>query len=410
MVKTELVYVILWMFFLVSCADEITVQVNSTTPVVSAQSQTIEPTSIATSTSTVTATLTATSTSTMTAIPTASSTSTVTATPIASSTPNATNTPRASTTKTGNTSSRDSTILSAREIQTYASKIRQNPSICVHAVGKLAVVCDMDGDRPVQGGRTHGSPSPVPAEASNEISGPEVDPDDPPKVATSNFVDLAPYISITRIRAAYGHNYSAGDDEYDPTGQSCRSMKHYFDAYTFEQRWDGNFGSYDTRGNVKFYSPTDGTLMDASSGASDIGIEYEFTISSTASPRVNFVFHHVDLLEDLRSGGEVRSGQHIGYIARFHGQAEIVTYVQMTKKSAEYISFFDVMSEEVFALYQARGITSREQMTISQAQRDANPIACAMGDDKGGKFVTTGDEESFNRWQYGPDNWVYMTD
>ena len=33
-----------------------------------------------------------------------------------------------------------------------------------------------------------------------------------------------------------------------------------------------------------------------------------------------------------------------------------------------------------------------------------------MGDDKGGKFVTTGDEESFNRWQYGPDNWVYMTD
>ena len=252
----------------------------------------------------------------------------------------------------------------------------------------------------------------APAPATGPIDpGPPVDPANPPRIAVNNFVDLAPYISITKLRSAYGHNYTFGDDEHDPTGQSCRSMKHYFDAYTLDQRWSGNFGSYDTKGTVKFYAPADGTLMDLVPSSSSAGPEYQFTIQSSEYPRLAFKFHHVDLLENLQNGGTVVAGQHLGYIARFNGQAEIVSYVVLGPGTSEYISLFDVMSDEVFAEYQARGISSRSQMSITKEARDANPIPCDQSDGQGGKFIATGmAEEAFAIWQSGADNWVFLTD
>ena len=237
-----------------------------------------------------------------------------------------------------------------------------------------------------------------------------IDPANPPKIATHNFIDLDPYIRITKIRAVYGHNYSYGSPEHDPTGTSCSSMKHYFDAYTSDQRWDGSFGSYDTRGVVKFYSPVDGNMYTVVPQEIEQGTEYQFYISPTDYQRLTFTFHHVDLLEEFVSGGSVTAGQHIGYIMRPHGQGEIAVSISSGSKS-HYISFFDVMTEEVFAEYQARGITSRDQMTISKEERAANPIPCTLGDGYGGKFHSASgeDEETFNEWQNGPDNWVDLT-
>ena len=267
---------------------------------------------------------------------------------------------------------------------------------------------------PQQPAASHDGPprKPPPTPTNGPINlGPPVDPANPPRIAVNNFIDLAPYISITKLRSAYGHNYTFGDDEHDPTGQSCRSMKHYFDAYTLDQRWSGNFGSYDTKGTVNFYAPADGTLMDLVPSSSSAGPEYQFTIQSSEYPRLAFKFHHVDLLENLQNGGTVVAGQHLGYIARFNGQAEIVTYVVLGPGTAEYISFFDVMSDEVFAEYQARGISSRSQMSITKEARDANPIPCDQSDGQGGKFIATGmAEEAFAIWQSGADNWVFLTD
>jgi hypothetical protein len=235
-----------------------------------------------------------------------------------------------------------------------------------------------------------------------------IDPSNPPKIATHNFIDLDPYIRITKIRAVYGHNYNYGSPEYDPTGASCSSMKHYFDAYTSDQRWDGSFGSYDTRGVVKFYSPVDGNMNSVIPNEIEQGTEYQFYISPTDYQRLTFTFHHVDLLEEFVSGGSVTAGQHIGYIMRPHGQGEIAVTISVGSNS-EYISFFDVMTDEVFAEYQARGITSRDQMTISKEERAANPIPCTLGDGQGGKFYSaSGDQEAFNGWQDGPDNWVEL--
>ena len=253
-------------------------------------------------------------------------------------------------------------------------------------------------------------PNPAPGNGPIDL-GPPVDPANPPRIAVNNFVDLAPYISITKLRSAYGHDYTFGDDEHDPTGLSCRSMKHYFDAYTLDQRWSGNFGGYDTKGTVKFYAPADGTIRDLMPSSSSAGPEHQFTIESSEYPRLAFTFHHVDLLENLQNGGTVVAGQHLGYIARFHGQAEIVTYVVSGPGTAEHISFFDVMSDEVFAQYQARGISSRSLMSITKEARDANPIPCDQSDGQGGKFIATGmAEEASAIWQSGADNWVFLTD
>ncbi|HIF65612.1 MAG TPA: hypothetical protein EYQ34_03295 [Acidimicrobiia bacterium] len=260
----------------------------------------------------------------------------------------------------------------------------------------------------------HGAPptTSAPAPTIGPINpGPPVDPANPPRIAVNNFIDLAPHISITKLRSVYGHNYTFGDDEHDPTGQSCRSMKHYFDAYSLNQRWSGNFGSYDTKGTVKFYAPADGTIRDLVPSSSSAGPEYQFTIQSSEYPRLAFKFHHVDLLENLQNGGTVVAGQHLGHIARFNGQAEIATYVVLGPGTGEYISFFDVMSDEVFAEYQARGISSRSQMSITKEARDASPIPCDLSDGQGGKFIATGmAEEAFAIWQSGVDNWVFLTD
>ena len=246
-----------------------------------------------------------------------------------------------------------------------------------------------------------------------QIINPTVDPANPPRIAVNNFIDLEPFIGITKLRAAYGHDYSLGDEEHDPEYKSCRSMKHYLDAYSYAQRTSGNFGSYNTSGNVKYYAPADGELRDIITNEFSPGeIEYQFTIMSGEYPNLLFTFMHVDLLEELRNGASVTAGQHIGYVIRPHGQGEIVTWVSLDAgKNIKNISFFDVMSDEVFSKYQSRGIVDREQMTITREYRDSNPKPC-HSDNMGGKFIPTEEdgpgEEAFNVWQSGPDNWVFL--
>ena len=68
------------------------------------------------------------------------------------------------------------------------------------------------------------------------------------------------------------------------------------------------------------------------------------------------------------------------------------------------------MTDEVFEEYQERGITSRSQMTIPRQEREENPIPCTLNDGSGGKFYSeSGNEEEFQEWQNGPDNWIELT-
>ena len=255
----------------------------------------------------------------------------------------------------------------------------------------------------------HGGPPSGQSTAPTATPTPTGDPKNPPRIAIHNFADLAPQKHITKIRAVYGHDYAAGDDEFDPTGKSCMSQKHYFEPYTFAQRYDSNFGSYNSRGNVNFYAPADGDLIDIKPNQITEGTEYQFHLYSKEHPSLVFGFHHVDLLEPLRNGGSVVAGQRLGTIIRENGQAEIATWVSLGGGKVEFISFFDVMSDEVFAEYQARGVQSRSQLTIPAEERAANPIACYREGPNLEKFIPNMPEKQFNDWQMGPDNWVSLT-
>lgn len=253
-----------------------------------------------------------------------------------------------------------------------------------------------------------GGPPPGQSAESGQAESPPVDPKNPPRIAIYNFADLEPQKHITKIRAVYGHDYTYGDDEHDPSGKSCMSQKHYFEAYTFSQRYDSNFGSYNTRGNINFYAPADGDLLDIKSNQITEGTEYQFHLYSKEYPRIVFGFHHVDMLEPLRNGGSVTAGERLGTIIRNNGQTEIATWVMLGKGQLEYISFFDVMSDEVFAQYQARGIQSRSQMSISAEDRAANPVACYREGPDLEKFIPNMPELAFNEWQLSTDNWVSL--
>ena len=125
-------------------------------------------------------------------------------------------------------------------------------------------------------------------------------------------------------------------------------MKHYFDAYTYTQRASGNFGAYAPKGIVKYYAPADGQLMDVDPNQfSSTETEYRFTIMSDATPDLFFTFMHVDLLEELRSGATVKAGQHLGYIIRPYGQAEISTWIYLGNSQVKYVSFFEVVKNVI---------------------------------------------------------------
>ena len=55
----------------------------------------------------------------------------------------------------------------------------------------------------------------------------DFDPNDLPKVAKANFVELDKIGRTSKLRSGVGHDYAFNTSEYDPTGASCRSMKHY---------------------------------------------------------------------------------------------------------------------------------------------------------------------------------------
>src|SRR5437588_666737 len=50
---------------------------------------------------------------------------------------------------------------------------------------------------------------------------PFFDPNHVPKVITANFIDLSRVYDISKYRSGAGHDYSLN-------GETCRSMKHYF--------------------------------------------------------------------------------------------------------------------------------------------------------------------------------------
>jgi hypothetical protein len=183
-----------------------------------------------------------------------------------------------------------------------------------------------------------------------------------PKIIKADYIDLSRIASFTKFRSGEGHNYS---DAFE----SCRSMKHYFRPSS-ETDW----------AKVKIFSPVKGTV---------VGIQEEWAgtkveIRSEEFSACTVAIFHVRLLRPLQPKDKVAPGQQLGFHFGKQTLSDIAVSID-TPRGRKLISYFEVLSDSVFARYQSQGLHSREDAIISKELRDADPLTCIRGE-----FVTPG--------------------
>ena len=190
-----------------------------------------------------------------------------------------------------------------------------------------------------------------------------------PQFVTADFVDLDQIERVSRYRSGFGHHYGDGSEP-------CRSMKHYYNP----------FANLRENNTVPVYSPVDGyiiNLMDEGHGFSGGLINQQVHIRPDAQPAFTFVIFHVDLLSQAVAPGQpVRAGELLGWGRLYYPDLnehatslDIAVWVS-TPAGPRVVSYFQTLTEAVFASYQARGASAREDFIIPRAERDLSPLVC----------------------------------
>ncbi len=189
-----------------------------------------------------------------------------------------------------------------------------------------------------------------------------------PQFIQADFIDLSKVFAISKFRSGSGHDFSRG------SGETCRSMKHYFNVQRpegVEQLISENKGippQPDGKTDIPIYSPVDGKIVSIES--EQISIGKQVYIRSNPYPDFTVRLFHIYLLPDVKKGAKVRAGQKIGVIGQY--QNTDIAIMQGRK----FVSYFEVMSDNIFAKYQALGVKNRNELIISKAERDVNPLRC----------------------------------
>lgn len=187
----------------------------------------------------------------------------------------------------------------------------------------------------------------------------------PNDLITSQFMDLDRVYMISSFRSGAGHDFSSG-----VTGETCRSMKHYFNTSKFNTSPPYRSQPTADEPNIKIYAPFDGKITDLK--PSHTGIEV--TMFSNKYPSYRVRIFHVDPLSDLKAGSKVKSGQWIATIGPKDGTDFSVEAFSMFN-GVILLSYFEVMTDEVFKPYQDMGF-KREDFIISKEYRDTHPFKC----------------------------------
>ncbi len=182
-----------------------------------------------------------------------------------------------------------------------------------------------------------------------------------PRFVGRQHIPLASIAQISRFRSSVGHSYT------DPS-ESCRSMKHYF-----AQR-----GS--TPQTLIVSSPVDGTVRQLTPESN--GDALQLHIQATNQPAFRIILFHATPSVSLAVGTPVSAGQPIATTTAF--LSDVAVSVN-TPQGSRYVSWFDVMAEALFQEYRAVGVGARDDMIISRAARDADPLTC-----NGESFLTAG--------------------
>jgi hypothetical protein len=183
-----------------------------------------------------------------------------------------------------------------------------------------------------------------------------------------DFTDLDFIEEISLFRSSAGHDYS--DD-----CESCRSMKHYFAPYA----------EFLVNGVVPVRSPVAGLVVsvEAEGHGASVGDENkQVRIRSSLHPQVTFVLFHVDVVAGLAAGDVVAAGDAIGTarlvypdLAEVAHDFDVAVRVH-TLLADRLLSWFDVVTDDLFATYVARGAAARSDFVITEAARDADPLSC----------------------------------
>lgn len=182
-----------------------------------------------------------------------------------------------------------------------------------------------------------------------------------PRFVDVNYVEFDRIWKISKFRSAAGHDYS--DDFED-----CRSMKHYF--------WPDDQQDWAT---IRLYIPVDGVV----SWRFEEFMGTQVWIRSDEYPDFQFGIFHIRLQDStLTEGRVVKAGEllgtHFAYLNPNWSKtfSDIAVSVD-TNHGRKLISYFDVMTDDLFQRYQARGLANRSDVIISKSERDTAPLTCS---------------------------------
>lgn len=176
-----------------------------------------------------------------------------------------------------------------------------------------------------------------------------------PRVLNANYIDLSKIERISRFRSTVGHSY------VDASGETCRSMKHYYQPRLFVD-WT----------MVDVYAPASGTIWLI---APDGAVGSRIMLRPRDLPALEVAIFHVALDPAIVKDVWVEAGSPIGRHASRSTMSDIATGFG-GKEQGMLVSYFETMSDSVFAQYQARGVLSREAAIITRAERDSDPVPC----------------------------------
>ena len=184
-----------------------------------------------------------------------------------------------------------------------------------------------------------------------------------PLLIEADYIDLESIEWVSLFRSSSGHDFS---DDFEV----CRSMKHYFNPISTVD-WSA----------IQVYSPINGTIV-GWSNEGDKGTT--ITIESSAFPGVAITAFHVSLASSPAIGGTVAAGDPLGTHYGSGSNSDIAVGI-VTPDGYMLVSYFDVMTDDVFQNYEARGASSRSDFVITATERDADPLTC-----EGEEFSSSG--------------------
>ncbi|MBN2105481.1 hypothetical protein JW835_15690 [bacterium] len=203
--------------------------------------------------------------------------------------------------------------------------------------------------------------------SGNDFKTYDIDKNGIPQFVGTDYIETDKISQISKFRSGEGHDYS---DDFE----SCRSMKHYFRPK--------NSIAWST---VQIFSPVNGNV-------SRIYEEWAGTqvqIESETYPAINIIIFHISLSNPLNVGDQVIAGQLLGTHIGSQTMSDIAIGVN-TPNGHKLVSYFNVITDSVFQNYQARGLSSRNDVIISEEARNADPLNC-----NGEEFKSRGSLENW---------------